>query len=303
MDAINLMNRSHASRRKRKTPDVHLMKPLQSDVFEMHGHLDEFIAVTAPVTRWEMQKMISQILLPKDLSKQDRLARESKVRENMHLLTLKLFQRLRMKKLTKSKSHLTVWATDSEYPYNEHGIRRDFVHLTGVEKKKFRRGGRSAYITIAGQVQTFVELRGFKAFMQSIGPGVVCTDQTGPGVTNKDLMELVLVRYLAPHPHCTHPLTPSTSPACGSLPLVHGLWEFAKTPRTARQLHRRVSFETYLRRQLEPAGSTFTAVPPTRDAGRAWYGLHVVQAIKNIMDIGIASGIDPPGLLECVVRY
>ena len=68
-------------------------------------------------------------------------------------------------------------------------------------------------------------------------------------------------------------------------------------------VHRRVSFETYLRRQLEPAGSMFTAVPPAHDAGHAWYGLHVVQAIKNIMDIGIAAGIDQPGLLECVVRY
>ena len=305
MDAIKIVNHTlrNIPRRVGKTPpDVHLMKAVQSDVFEMQGGLDEFLAVTAPVTRGEMRNKLTQLLLDKDLEKNERAIRERAIHDHMHLLSAKFYQCLRMKTLVKSNSYMTIWATDSKYIYNKSGRRRDFVHLTGVENKKFRRGGHSADITIAGQVQTFVELRGFKQFMQSIGPGVICIDQT-QAVAGVDLMELVLVRYLAPHPHCTHPLVPSTSPACGSLPLVHGLWEFAKISRPGRPLHRRGSFESHLRTQFGPASSSFTAVPPADDAGRAWYGLHVVRAIKRIMDIGIASGIDPPGLLECVARY
>jgi len=306
MDAIKIANHTlrNIPRRVGKTPpDVHLMKAVQSDVFEMHGDLDEFLAVTAPVTRGEMRNMITQLLLDKDLEGKERKKRERIIHDRMHLLSAKFYQCLRMKTLVKSNSYMTIWATDSKYIYNKSGRRRDFVHLAGVENKKFRRGRRSADITITGQVQTFVELRGFKQFMQCIGPDVICIDQT-QAVAGVDLMELVLVRYLAPHPHCTHPLVPSNSPACGSLPLVHGLWEFAKISRTGRKfLHRRGSFETHLRRQLGPASSSFTAVPPADDAGRAWYGLHVVRKIKRIMDIGIASGIDPPGFLECVARY
>ena len=301
MRAIKMVKRSraHIPRQVRKTPDVHLMHVLQSGVFKMHGHLDDFLAVTAPVTRGEMQNMVTQMLLDKDLPKSLRTTRARAIRDHMHLLSVKFYQRLRMKSLQKSGSYLTVWATDSEYPYNKSGRRRDFVRLSGVENKRFRRGGRSADITIAGQVQTFVELRGLGQFVQSIGPGVICTDQTQ---MCGDLMELVLVRYLAPHPHCTHPLVPSASPSCGSLPLIHGLWEFAKMSRR-KLLHLRGSFETHLRRQLGPAGSVPTAVPPSRGVERAWYGLHVVQEVDNIMDIGIASDIDPPGFLECVVRY
>ena len=179
------INARRITTRINMTSDVLLMTPVLMDEFEVHGSPDVFLELTAPVTRGEMQMMMCDMLLNKDLSEREKKQHERVIRDHMHLLKIKLYQRLQKKvnkrdrlkkKVDKSQSHLTIWATENKYSYNKSRARRDFVRIKGMARHKFRRNHRHADIVIAGQVQTFMELIGFKEFVKTIDQGVIRAD-------------------------------------------------------------------------------------------------------------------------------
>ena len=117
---------------------------------------------------------------------------------------------------------VTYWATDSYYMGQDGSRRRDVFLIQGKDRET---GNKTAY---SCEAIVFIQIQGFKQFCQD-------SKRTLPlfvaDEIDKDTLNLVLGRWLTPHP-TTHQRDSESRPICpGPLQHNHCLWMYSQTPR------------------------------------------------------------------------